>query len=112
MEHPRKQWAVIVHGYIEGYEKDAELTIDCECLLAPRFMKGRGRGKRPGFCSSGCRVKVEARVYHDCSRREVLQALIDFDRFDVVPRSMVEGDADEMIHETERHRQNAREVLY
>lgn len=86
--------------------------LDCECILAPRFMKGKGKGRRQGFCGTNCRVKIDSRIYHDCSRQEVLEALIDFEQFEVVPRSVLEGDEDEVVREYERHRKDASEVLY
>lgn len=72
----------------------------CECLLAPKLLGGRG--KRAPFCRRGCKVRIESKTYIDCSRKEVLEELIDFDQKYSHPRTIVNGDEVVGIKEYEK----------
>lgn len=98
----RKQWAVDVSGFLEDFDNGKETEWICECILAPKVIGGRG--KRPPFCKRGCKVKVRQRTYHDCSRREVLEELIDFDSKYSYPRAILDADEMDGVSEYEKSR--------
>lgn len=84
---PRKQWAVIVCGSILEYEEKS-VDFSCGCLLAPELPESLKR--KPSFCNTDCRVKIQYRQYLDCTRREVLEYLIDFEVMHTIPREVLE----------------------
>lgn len=105
---PRNQWAVIVHGHITDYkEKGAEIT--CGCMLAPLFSKGGSEQKF--WCNDQCRVKINSRQYHDCTRREVLEYFIDFEAMHTVPKDVLEYNPGGRIKEYEYKRSANRSIV-
>lgn len=95
---PRKQWAVVVHGRIDEYkEKGADFS--CGCILDPELPTGLKTNR--SFCISNCRVKIDYREYFDCTRREVLEYLIDFEMMHTIPRVVLENTPGREIREYE-----------
>lgn len=89
-----------MNGYLGDFENGKETEWICECLLAPKLLGGQGR--RAPFCRQSCKVKIESRTYHECTRQEVLQELIDFDGKYSHPKSILTGDEMGGINEYEK----------
>lgn len=98
MSEPRKQWAVVVCGRITDYkEKGADIV--CGCMLAPVFTKDGTEQKF--WCNQNCRVVIDKRQYHGCTRREVLEYFIDFEAMHTVPKEVLENNPGGRIIEYE-----------
>lgn len=97
----RRQWVVHVAGKISDYEtKGADFS--CDCMLAPEIPQdGAGKRKLKSFCRTDCRVQIHYRQYQDCTRREVLEYLIDFEEMHTIPKEVLEESPKRKIKESE-----------
>lgn len=105
----RSQWAVVVRGKILDYaQKGADIA--CGCMLAPEVSQEGVR--RRIRCNEECRVEIQERQYHDCTRKDVLKYFIDFEAMHTIPKEVLEENPGRKIKEYEYRRLNLKSVPY
>lgn len=98
VKEPRKQWTVVVNGRIEDYENCTD-DIYCGCLLTPELPKGHE--KEHFWCRENCKVTIDYRDYLGCTRKEVLEYLIDFEKMHTIPKDVLKEKRGRLIREYE-----------
>lgn len=101
----------MVTGTIEDFREQGA-DFKCGCLLAPEFPRSHKR--KFFFCGNDCRTRISQRVYVDCSRREVLQYLIDFTRIREIPKAVLEYELEggRIIREEEKRGSDVYPIVF